>query len=100
MSSVFIVIFGLIGFTFGWFVYSRFIAEKIYRLDPDYVTPANRYNDAVDFVPTNKYVLWGSHFTARGRRRTYRRTSDRSLLGLASGTALGDPGFDFLRRRA
>ena len=64
MSSVFIVIFGLVGFTFGWYVYSRFIAEKIYRLDPDYVTPANRYNDAVDFVPTNKYVLWGSHFTA------------------------------------
>ena len=64
MSSVFIVIFGLVGFTFGWFVYSRFIAEKIYRLDPDYVTPANRFNDAVDFVPTNKYVLWGSHFTA------------------------------------
>ncbi len=64
MSSVFIVLFGLAGFAFGWFVYSRFIAEKIYRLDPDYVTPANRLNDAVDYVPTNKYVLWGSHFTA------------------------------------
>ncbi len=64
MSSVFIVIFGLVGFAFGWFVYSRFIAEKIYRLDPEYVTPANRFNDAVDYVPTNKYVLWGSHFTA------------------------------------
>ncbi len=64
MSSVFIVLFGLVGFAFGWFVYSRFIAERIYRLDPDYVTPANRYNDAIDYVPTNKYVLWGSHFTA------------------------------------
>ena len=28
MSSVFIIVFGLIGFTFGWFVYSKFIAEK------------------------------------------------------------------------
>jgi len=64
MSSVFIVIFGLAGFTFGWFVYSKFIAGKIYQLSADYETPAHRFNDAVDYVPTNKYVLWGSHFTA------------------------------------
>ncbi|MBT5906615.1 MAG: hypothetical protein HOH23_02950, partial [Gammaproteobacteria bacterium] len=50
MSSVFIIVFGLIGFTFGWFVYSKFIAEKIYRLDPDYVTPAHTFNDGIDFV--------------------------------------------------
>jgi carbon starvation protein len=64
MSSVFIILFGLIGFTFGWFVYSKFIAEKIYRLDPDYVTPAHTFNDGIDFVPTNKFVLWGAHFTS------------------------------------
>ena len=64
MSSIFIVLFGLVGFTFGWFVYSKFIAEKIYRLDPNYVTPAHKFNDGVDYVPTNKFVLWGSHFTA------------------------------------
>ena len=64
MSSVFIIVFGLVGFTFGWFIYSKFIAEKIYRLDPDYVTPAHEFNDGVDFVPTNKFVLWGAHFTS------------------------------------
>lgn len=64
MSSVFLVIFGLIGFSFGWFVYSKFIAEKIYRLDPNYETPAHKFNDGVDYVPTNKFVLWGAHFTA------------------------------------
>lgn len=64
MSSIFIVLFGLVGMLLGWFVYSRFIAEKIYRLDPNYVTPAHQFNDGVDYVPTNKYVLWGSHFTA------------------------------------
>jgi len=64
MSSLFIIIFGLVGFTFGWFVYSRFIAEKIYRLDPNYETPAHRFNDGIDYVPTNKFVLWGAHFTA------------------------------------
>lgn len=64
MSSVFLVIFGLIGFSFGWFIYSKFIAEKIYRLDPNYVTPAHKINDGIDYVPTNKFVLWGAHFTA------------------------------------
>lgn len=64
MSSIFIVLFGLVGFSFGWFVYSKFIAGKIYRLDPNYVTPAHQFNDGVDYVPTNKFVLWGAHFTA------------------------------------
>ena len=45
-------------------MYSKFIAEKIYQLDPNYQTPAHRFNDGVDYVPTNRYVLWGSHFTA------------------------------------
>jgi carbon starvation protein len=49
---------------FGWFVYSKFIASKIYQLDPDFVTPAHEFNDGVDFVPTNRYVLWGHHFTS------------------------------------
>ena len=64
MSSILIVLFGLVGFCFGWFVYSKFIAEKIYQLDPIYQPPAHRFEDGVDFVPTNKFVLWGSHFTA------------------------------------
>ena len=64
MQSIMIGLMGLAGMTFGWFVYSKFIATKIYRLDPDFVTPANEFNDGVDYVPTNKYVLWGHHFTS------------------------------------
>lgn len=64
MHSVMIVVLGVAGMTFGWFVYSRFIAEKIYRLDPDFQTPAHEFNDGVDYHPTNKYVLWGHHFTS------------------------------------
>ena len=64
MQSVMILVLGLAGMTFGWFVYSKFIAEKIYQLDPDFVTPAHELEDGIDFVPTNKYVLWGHHFTS------------------------------------
>jgi carbon starvation protein len=64
MQSVTIVVLGIAGMAFGWFVYSRFIAAKIFRLDPDFVTPAHELNDGVDYVPTNRYVLWGHHFTS------------------------------------
>jgi len=64
MHSVLIVVLGIAGMAFGWFVYSKFIAEKIYQLDPNFVTPAHEFNDGKDFHPTNKYVLWGHHFTS------------------------------------
>ena len=64
MQSLMIVVLGVAGMSFGWFVYSKFIATKIYRLDENFVTPAHEFNDGVDFHPTNKYVLWGHHFTS------------------------------------
>lgn len=64
MNGVMILVFGIAGLSLGWFVYSRFIATKIYQLDPDFKTPAHEFNDGTDFVPTNKYVLWGHHFTS------------------------------------
>lgn len=64
MSGVLIAIIGLIVFALGYRFYSKFIAEKIFRLDPNYVTPAHKYKDGVDFVPTNKFVLWGHHFSS------------------------------------
>lgn len=64
MQSIMIVVMGIGGMTFGWFVYSKFIATKIYQLDPDFVTPAHEFNDGVDYHPTNKFVLWGHHFTS------------------------------------
>jgi len=59
-----IVLLGIAGMTFGWFVYSKFIATKIYQLDENFVTPAHEFNDGVDFHPTNKFILWGHHFTS------------------------------------
>ena len=48
----------------GYRFYSKFIAEKIYRLDPDFETPAHSMRDDIDYVPTKRIVLWGHHFTA------------------------------------
>ncbi|RUO60244.1 carbon starvation protein A [Pseudidiomarina insulisalsae] len=64
MNAILLMLLGLGGMFLGYVFYSRFVAEKIYRLDPDFRTPAHEFEDGVDFVPTNKYVLWGHHFTS------------------------------------
>ena len=45
-------------------VYSAFIAAKVLTLDNTRATPAERRDDGRDFVPTNKWVLFGHHFAA------------------------------------
>lgn len=64
MNAIFVLIAGIGAMALGYLFYSRFIAEKIYRLDPNFRTPAHEFEDGVDFVPTNKFVLWGHHFTS------------------------------------
>ncbi|TVP45731.1 MAG: carbon starvation protein A [Halomonas sp.] len=64
MSAIFLLFVGLSAMAIGYFVYSKFIAEKIYQLDPDFKTPAHEFEDGIDYVPTNKFVLWGHHFTS------------------------------------
>ena len=51
-------------FFLGYRYYSTYLAQKVYALDPAFVTPAHEFNDGNDFVPTNKHVLFGHHFTS------------------------------------
>ena len=44
--------------------YSRYLAEKVYAVDKDFETPAHEFEDGVDYVPTNKHILFGHHFTS------------------------------------
>ncbi|MGB2248370.1 MAG: carbon starvation protein A [Alcanivorax sediminis] len=64
MSAIVLLLLGLGGMAAGYLFYSRFIANRIFKLDPDFRTPAHEFEDGVDFVPTNRYVLWGHHFTS------------------------------------
>ena len=64
MSAIIPALIGMVAIALGYFFYSKFIAEKIYQLDPDFETPAHTLRDDVDFIPTNRIVLWGHHFTA------------------------------------
>lgn len=64
MSAIVLMVLGLGALALGYFFYSKFIAERIYRLDPDFRTPAHELRDGVDYVPTNRFILWGHHFTS------------------------------------
>ncbi len=64
MSAIVPAVVGLIALALGYRFYSKFVAEKIYQLDPDFETPSHALRDDVDYLPTNKVVLWGHHFTS------------------------------------
>jgi carbon starvation protein len=51
-------------FFFGYRYYSAYLSSKVYALDPAFVTPAHEFSDGNDYVPTNKHVLFGHHFTS------------------------------------
>ena len=64
MSSLILVLVGLAMMAAGYLLYSKFLGNRVYQLSDAYTTPAHTMEDGVDFVPTNKYVLWGHHFTS------------------------------------
>ncbi|MEX2289443.1 MAG: carbon starvation protein A [Mycobacteriales bacterium] len=60
------VVAAVVGLLFflGYRYYSSYLAAKVYGLDPAFVTPAHEFADGVDYIPTNKHVLFGHHFTS------------------------------------
>src|SRR5690625_4111645 len=64
MNSLFLAVIGVAMMIGGYLLYSKFLGKKVFQLSPSYKTPAHTMEDGVDFVPTNKYVLWGHHFTS------------------------------------
>ncbi|BAN24750.1 carbon starvation CstA family protein [Caballeronia insecticola] len=64
ISALWIVIAAVCVYLIAYRFYSRFIAAKVLQLDGLRMTPAVRHNDGLDYVPTNKYVLFGHHFAA------------------------------------
>jgi carbon starvation protein len=53
-----------LGYFFGYVFYSRFLARRLFELDPAAVTPSHELRDDVDYVPTNRFVLFGHHWAS------------------------------------
>jgi carbon starvation protein len=64
ISATWLVTAALAVYFIAYRFYSKYIAERVLRLDDTRPTPAVRHNDGMDYVPTNKWVLYGHHFAA------------------------------------
>jgi carbon starvation protein len=64
MNALPLILFFLAVIAIGYRYYSAFLAAKVMALDDTRVTPAHRFEDGQNYVPTNKWVLFGHHFAA------------------------------------
>ena len=64
LNAIWFVIAALCCYLVAFRLYSAFVAAKVLALDDTRATPAERHDDGRDFVPTNKWVLFGHHFAA------------------------------------
>src|SRR5712691_9585167 len=64
INAAWLVIAAVCTYAVAYRFYSRFIATRVFALDPRRATPAERLANGRDFVPTNKWVLFGHHFAA------------------------------------
>jgi carbon starvation protein len=64
VSAVWLVTAALAVYFLAYRYYSMYIAARVLGVDPRRATPAVRHNDGMDYVPTNKWVLYGHHFAA------------------------------------
>src|SRR6201992_2158841 len=64
LSAIWFVLAAVCVYLVAYRLYSAFVAAKLLALDDTRATPAERFDDGRDFVPTNKWVLFGHHFAA------------------------------------
>ncbi|SEA03929.1 carbon starvation CstA family protein [Variovorax sp. YR216] len=64
INALWIVVAAICTYLIAYRYYSLFIAERVLGLDGSRMTPAHRHNDGLDYVPTDKNVLFGHHFAA------------------------------------
>src|SRR5579862_6762864 len=64
INAMWLVVAAFSSYALGYRFYSKFISAKVLALDPQRATPAERLENGRDFVPTNKWVVFGHHFAA------------------------------------
>ena len=64
INAIWVVAAAVCVYLIAYRFYSHFIAHRVLGLDGQRQTPAYKYNDGLDHVPTNKFVLFGHHFAA------------------------------------
>ena len=64
MITLLIALLSGFGFLVAYHTYGRWLGSKIFRLSANAICPSERLKDGIDYVPTNKSVVFGHHFTS------------------------------------
>ncbi len=64
MNSLVLAVLVMLGYIVAYHTYGKFLARKIFKLNPRAVCPSKALQDNHDFVPTKKEILFGHHFTS------------------------------------
>ena len=64
MSTLIIAVLSFFGFIVAYHTYGRWLARKIFGLNPEAEVPSQELRDDVDYVPTKKEIIFGHHFTS------------------------------------
>ena len=64
MSPLLAALLCIAAYVVAYRVYARFLAERVFAIDPARPTPAVRCRDEVDYVPANRYVLFGHQYAS------------------------------------
>jgi len=64
VSAAWLLVAALCTYAIGYRFYSAFLAARIFALDDARATPSERLSDGRDFVPTNRWIVFGHHFAA------------------------------------
>src|ERR1700690_2384319 len=64
INAMWLVVAAVCSYALGYRFYSKFIAARVLVLDATRATPAERLDNGRDFVPTNKWIVFGHHFAA------------------------------------
>ena len=64
METLFIAVGALVLYLIAYNTYGKWLARKIFKLDPDALVPSVALNDDKDYVPTKKSIIFGHHFTS------------------------------------
>jgi len=62
LNSLIILSVTLGGYVLAYFIYGKYLRDKVFQLDPEHNTPAHELQDGVDYYPARKSVLFGHHF--------------------------------------
>jgi carbon starvation protein len=64
MQTLLLMVLSFAAYVIAYHTYGKYLARKIFKLDPDKLTPSKQLHDGIDYIPSKKIVIFGHHFAS------------------------------------